>query len=315
MGGAAPFFYWLSVWDYVSQAVATAWPPLWAFLQSNFVTALVGSAAGAFGGALAAQRIAERNAALEAALTYVRNANSATTFAVGVANALTGLKRQFVVPLARDFKALVDRHEAHRVLAASNAAMPPFHFNPDMKFITAPATPINELGDVLRATAGDDPAAWMIFQMLRSILSTLDQMLAQRNAVLEEMRTLPPARRLDAVALYLGTPRADGNTDGRHVEIMKELLRVVDDALGFSRVLAEHIAERATKSANQFGRKAPKVRPADFSRADALGVFPDMKEFRDELARIRGEKVDPPAVAAQPPATKVPEAPGAGADQ
>lgn len=299
MLGSSHFLHWLStVWAHVGQAVATAWPPIWAFLESNFITALAGSAAGAFGGAFAAQRIAERNASFEETLTYVRNSNSATTFAVGVANELTGLKRQFVVPLARDFTALVDRHEAHRVLAA-NAAMPPFHFNPDMKFIAAPATPINELGDILRATAGEDPVAWMIFQMLRSIIATLDNMLAQRNEVLEEMRTLPPDRRLDAVALYLGIPRADGNTDGRHVEIMKELPRVVDDALGFSRVLAEHMAERATTVASQFGKKAPKVRPADFSRADALGVFPEMQEFRDELARVRGAKVDPSAVAAQ----------------
>jgi len=91
---------------------------------------------------------------------------------------------------------------------------------------------------------------------------------------------------------------------------MKALPRGVDDALGFSRVLIEHISERATKVAGQFGKRAPKVRPADFSRADALGVFPDMKEFRDEVARIRGVKVNEPmGVQGQAKAPVIPEGP------
>jgi len=72
---------------------------------------------------------------------------------------------------------------------------------------------------------------------------------------------------------------------------MKDLPRNVDDALGFARVLAEHISARAKKAADQLGKNGPPVRPADFSRADELGVYPDLKEYRDELSKLRGEKI------------------------
>jgi hypothetical protein len=302
---------WLSgAWLWAKQAAIAAWPIVQAVLNSDFTKALAGAGMGAWAGAWAAQRIAARNAKFEAALTDVRNANSAVTFAIGVANALTGLKRQFVAPLARDFNALVERHNAYLDMAAEDPAIKPFRSDLDLKFVSPPETPVNELGDVLRANAGSDPAAWLIFQTLRQIIANIDKMLRDRNAVLEEMRTTPSERSDYMVAAYLGVKRSDGNTDSRHAAIMKELPRNVDDGLGFARVLAEHISARAKKEAEQFGKKAPPVRPADFSRADELDVYPDMEEYREQAARLRGEKVERGSVIAVPDIEgKAPELP------
>ena len=244
MGWALQIPHWLStVWSSLTQAAVAAWPTIWSFLNSNFITALAGAGLGAAAGAWAAQRIAKRDAAFEAAMQDIRSANSAITFASGILNSLTGLKRQFIVPFANDYEALVANHEAYRVLFAANPAMEPFHFNPDFRTLPPPEISTEELSDALRGYTGSDPAAWLMFQTLREILKTLNAIVIQRNEVIEEIRALPAARRGEIVPMYFGTPLPDGNTDSRYSEIMKHLPRVVNDALGFDRVLIEHLAE------------------------------------------------------------------------
>lgn len=292
----SPFLHWLSTsWNQLSPATAALWPPICAFLNSSFTTALAGAGLGAAAGAWSAQEIAKRDAAFEAALEDIRNLNSAITFASGIINSLTGLKRQFVVPFDQDHKQLLSSYEAYRALAGTNASQEPFRFNPDLRTLPPPEISTDELSDVLRRNTGNDPAAWLIFQTLREILATVKTVIIQRNQVIEEMRALPDDQSFKVVAMCIGLPLAGGYIDGRYAELMKHLPRVVDDVLGFSRVLVEHLSERAEKIARQFGKKAPKIRSVDFRVGDQLAVFPDMTEFREEVARIRGERFERPA--------------------
>jgi hypothetical protein len=137
------------------------------------------------------------------------------------------------------------------------------------------------------ANAGADPAGWSVFNTLRQSLANLDLMLAQRNEILETMRTAPSAVKNDIVAMYLGLPRSDGNVDARFPILTQSLPGQVDDGLGLSRVLAEHLAERAKGIAAQFPKKkAPPAARADLGPWEK--VFPDMTEYYAMLDTVKG---------------------------
>src|SRR6185437_8872524 len=291
MGGASALLHWLlTVWSQTCLAAVAAWPWVSGLLDSNFTTSVVGAFAGALGGALAAARIEQRNARVEAALEDIRNSNAGVTIVTGIIGATIGLKRQFVVKLVADYDALQARHAAYVAEAAAKgkAQLEPFHFNPDMQTMSPQGMPISELADFMVRNAGSDPAGWTVFNTLRQSISNIDLILGQRNEILEEMRTAPPQARNDMVALYLGRPRADGNVDARYPELMKGLPAQVDDVLGFSKVLVEHLAERARSIAKENKMKGQLLQRADLPPWEKAGLFPDMAESYAMLSTVKG---------------------------
>jgi hypothetical protein len=73
------------------------------FLNSNFVTALIGSGAGAGVGAWVAQRIVARGKERDELVAEIRNTNAATVVALGICNTFLAIKKQHVKRLKETF--------------------------------------------------------------------------------------------------------------------------------------------------------------------------------------------------------------------
>jgi hypothetical protein len=105
--GARTFCRWVLMdltvlWQWLSADLAA---PSYTknFLNSNFVTALIGSGAGAGVGAWVAQRIVARGKERDELLAEIRNTNAATVVALGICNTFLAIKKQHVKRLKETF--------------------------------------------------------------------------------------------------------------------------------------------------------------------------------------------------------------------
>jgi hypothetical protein len=230
-------------------------------------------------------------------LADVRYADAAVTLTANLANALMAVKRQVVLPIVTNFEDLLARHRAWEATVADYGleVAGEFTFDPLAQTVRPPETAIGDLAELIRENAGADPVASMAFHALRQLVANICYMLEDRNEILVEMRGLfTEDQHMRAIDLFLGLQLADGSTDARHAQIMQQLPDQMNEALGMAVALAEHLSTYAKASASRFGKRAPDVRSADFREAEALELLPDLKPFRDKVARLRGVNVVKP---------------------
>ncbi|MGA9136612.1 MAG: hypothetical protein WBZ39_01535, partial [Methylovirgula sp.] len=144
-----------------------------------------------------------------------------------------------------------------------------------------------------------------VYQLLAQSVANGSDILAQQNSMIEEFRTSPRDASTEVFRLYLGLPRPEGPVDERYPNLVKALLAQTNDVIIFGKELAEHLAEHARAVAKDYGRRAPRVAGVDFRRPDKLGLLPDVKEYKDLLAALRGEG---PGQAKEAAARVVPQA-------
>jgi hypothetical protein len=120
------------------------WENVKAFANSNFFTALAGSAAGAFSGTYIAQRIVERGKIHDELLTEIRNTNAAIMLSFGICNSMLALKKQHVKRLKEEFDS--SRETLLKVLQGkAKQGDPPFEFKADLASLPRSRQPTEAL--------------------------------------------------------------------------------------------------------------------------------------------------------------------------
>ncbi len=99
--------------------------------------------------------------------------------------------------------------------------------------------------------------------------------IADRNALIEEIRTSRPHNDQKLAQFYFGLPDAQGNIDDRYGSAINALSRYIDDCLFFSKTIADDLASHGRELQDQFKHKFPseKVDVTSFGVAEIYREF------------------------------------------
>lgn len=266
-----------------------------AVLESNFVTALVGSVAGAFGGAWAAQRIAERSKLRAELLNEIQQANAAASMAYGVANAHLGLKRQFVKGLREDYLEEQKRFGLFQeaVRAGKVPSRQPFHLDANLHTIQSPLSPTEAMQRLVFDRLSVSAPTLFLMPMLLASIHSLKDCLEARNALVEKWEDARPA---DLPFLYLGL-EVGSTVDRRYQMLVEAIYSQTDDVIAFSSMIADDLHRQALRLRSEFRRRfrsdGPLVSKVDLSRfEDIMPLQADYKNFHAMFDAIKSEKQD-----------------------
>jgi hypothetical protein len=278
--------------DWVTSTIERSQEWLPSFLNSNFITSLVGAGAGAWAGAYAAQKIATRSKLHDDLLSKIRNTNAGVRLAGMICNASLTLKKQHIKPLKEIFDS--KKEELIAILAAQKLSQSPtvFEFVADFQNIPPLSIP-NETFEALqrivfeRIDASSLPT--ILVPTLLQAINHYNSSIAYRNRLIEEIRTAGPRNIRTLAHLYFGLPDDNGNTDNRYGSLIYAISSYTDDCLFFSKMIADELGAYGKSLQTEFNKtfrnEAAKVasfaiakthlelmpKPADYPGWDRIG--------------------------------------------
>ncbi len=262
---------------------------IWEFANSNFFIALVTAFAGAAAGAFGAQWIITRGERNRRLLQDIQATNSAIMVAFEIVNTFCALKNQHV----RGLKETFDKQEKEfrgRFERKRRGALAPgevFEFQADLQTLTFPRTPTEVLQHLMfeRVSVGGRPlsALTRLFVSLDSLADSL----RQRNELIAHTKANPPDQNA-LIALYFGVPSGTGRTDLTYPACVSAISLYTDDAIFFSKILIEDLAQHGRNVAIAFGKGAPKVYQPEFSNAKQQNLIPPDGQYESWLNATKG---------------------------
>ena len=263
---------------YIAQLAGT----VWSFLNSEFVSALLGALAGALAGAYGGARIVERQSVRKRQLEQVRETNVAISLVLFVLNTTLQLKRQHFQKMIEVHK--IDRERFDEI--ARQKGNRTFEFKADWETLPLTELPLQPLREIIYARIDAPAPTISLFAMLVAVSGHLHATVTQRNefiTALQQGPQLTPKQRLD---LYFGLRQQDGTTDARYPSMLTAISGYADAAILFSAVLAERLIEHAQAEAAKLGKGAPRVTEMDLKAAFAAGLVPDPEEYAEALKGV-----------------------------
>jgi len=261
-----------------------------AVADSNFVTAVVGSLAGAFGGAWAAQRIAESSKLREELVKEIRNTNAAASMLYGIANAHLGLKQQFVKPMHDAYFDGLNRHTLFE-RAIEAGTVPPqqrFDIKFDLQSLKPPYSPTEAIQQLMFNQISLTGAAPFVAQVLFSSIQSLNELLLDRNRLVEDWKSNRPT---DLLQAYLGLPQ-QSSVDNRYKSCMEGMYLQTDNVIAFSTMVAdalfEHGKSQRVRLRKRFHIDGPLLHKFDFSRFEEF--LPPPEEFNNFAKMFEADK-------------------------
>lgn len=255
---------------------------LTADLGRSLLTALCGAGLGAWAAQSLAARIRER----EERPKTVRAANSATMLAYTITESLLNFKHQIVKPTYDRFMA-----ERQRILDERKSALkrPPGAFqgrvtiyaNAELHTFQKLTTPIKDLQDLVFKQLSPPTRPFWVMGKLSSTLEAINQLIDDRNAILEEFRKAAGDGKETGDAFY-GLP-VPGGADQRHMHHVEHISASTDDAIAFSKLIGDDLL-RYTKALHRtlpetLRPMVPVIVSANFSKRD--DVMPDPTKYAD----------------------------------
>lgn len=252
------------------------------FLNSNFITSLIGAGAGAWAGAYAAQRIAARAKSRDDLVREIRSTNAAFNLAVMILNLSIGLKRQHVKRLKEDYDAkhlelleVMHRRES----GESNAS---FEFSGDFQTLAPISTPIDELQTLLFDNISPNTRTVVFGAILLQSINSLNNALVERIRLVEEFRRIAAPTQGQVLRFYFGLPDNAGNVDNRYGSAIVAISQYTDDCIFFSKSIADGLTKHGkalqTDLTKSFKGKAPLVGFIKIEGEDAK-LIPDSKNY------------------------------------
>ena len=271
--GAAPL---ISLWDDNKS-----------FLNSNFITSVAGALAGAFFGATAAQKIADKTKSREESLRQIRLTNTATSLALTILNSVSAMRMQHTDRLKTEFdKSRRDCKVAIARARFSGGPMQTMNVKFDLQQLTLPFLPIDRLEQLVleQINSGGIAASAMI--MVRQSSIHLAEMLDTRNGLCKEFKAAGLTTQ-QILPLYFGL-NTGGVSDERYASSVDGIYSYSKDIAFFTKVLCDQLVQsgriRGEKFENEFGRKAPHITSADFTKAIEAGQIPPDSEYQSWLS-------------------------------
>ena len=266
------------------------------FVNSSFITSLVGAFAGAFAGAYAAQRVAERARIREELTREIRHVNAALGLAVGIANSALATKRQHVLPLKLDYDAQVKRYSDWKAAQASTASTQPAIYDIGlMDFKTFPmiSAPISALQDFVYTRINVIGRPINLVVTLSESLQNLATAISHRNELINSFKNESLPYGASRETMYLGLPYGQGKTNQEYPDTVAAISSYTDCVIFFSILLTTDLRNYGLKVTKQFsislGSSAPRVALADFAASRELGLIPSDDEFCDWLKSFKVE--------------------------
>lgn len=246
------------------------------FFNSTFLTSLVGAGAGAWAGAYAAQKIAMRSKARDELLNEIRSSNSGVRLAGMICNACLTLKKQHVKALKETY----EKTKAELNQPRNNPVTPQkiFKFTADFQTIPSISIP-NETFEALQKIVFEklnaSTRATILVPTLLQAINHFNSAIADRNALIEEIRTSRPHDDQQLAEFYFGLRDAQGNTDNRYGSVIDALSSYIDDSLFFSKTIADDLGSHGRLVKEQLKRRFPN----EMIEATTFGIAESYREF------------------------------------
>lgn len=255
---------------------------VWSGLNSNFSTALLGSLAGACAGAVAAQKIAERSKQREELLKELRNVNAAIMVAFSACNTALRLKKQHIQPIFEKF--VQDKKALQEFRSKKPHGTATFELVVDLRVFEAPLIPTDTLKDLVfnRISAYGRPL---------SLVSILDEsVLGIRAAITKRAKMVERFQdgsisKAELPKFYFGLPLPSGDTNQEYPDLVEAIHSYIDDIAFFSALLSSDLVAHGNQIhkafTKRFGKGAPNISTADFSRPREIGLLPPDSQYQD----------------------------------
>lgn len=253
---------------------------IWAFLNSVFITAIVGSMAGAGAGAYGAQWIVARGRQREELLTEIRNTNATIMIAVGLCNSFLGIKRQNVKPLK-------DLYDAQKAAYHDHAKT---DFVADLRSLYLPPFPL----EILRQQAFDKLSLsgrpLLLINALGETIHGLNTSINARNDLIASYKQ----NSTFSTELYFGLRQDSVRVINQEYPASIEMIyRHTDDGIFFSHLLSTDLFAHGKQLANRFktivGQGAPDIlNKPDFTEVSDL--MPTIDNYVNWFCVVRKAK-------------------------
>lgn len=235
------------------------------FLNSNFVTSLIGAGAGAWAGAYAAQRIASRAKSRDEMLNEISHTTAAFNLAVMIFNLCVSLKGQHIKRLKETYDE--KKAELLECIGMRDAGTIPtetvFEFAADFQTLMPLTTPVEKLENIIIERISNRRRSVIFSSILSQIMHSLNGAIVERNMLIEEFRKGGPHSQSELFKFYFALPDHGGNTDDRYGSIVNAIFRYTDDCIFFSQGIADDLGAHGKKIEksfeSKFGLKAASV--------------------------------------------------------
>lgn len=214
----------------------------------------------------------------------MRKCNAAIELLYGVCNGALSMKKQYVQEMYETYlrqQDIVKRAEATR--GAGIRGEVDLGGDLELNAFERLNVPIERITDKIFdiATLSGRPRG--AISVLRQSLSSLNDTIATRNAVLAEL-IASGLTMSEKVPIIFAVPK-NGSIDGRLEAAVKNIYERTDDCIYYSWILIEDIAKQGRRVRAQFGRKMrrrlPNVHAPIFSEAVRLGLMPAEDKYAD----------------------------------
>lgn len=220
---------------------------------SSLIAAIIPSLAGAFAGAWAAKRIAETTKLRDELRKEIRNANAAVAMLYGLANSHLGLKRQHIKKMRDTYNEERGRFFLHwnARKAGSVPADQVYTFNADMQTLKPPYSPMEQIQTLIFDEISSEPAVLFVTPILIAAHQSLNESLAERNAILADWKANP---RDDLAVPYFGLPKGR-IVDEQYKTLVHAIYSQTDDVITLSLMIANALREYAISKRETFRKR------------------------------------------------------------
>lgn len=256
-----------------------------AFLNTQFVSSLLGALAGAFAGAIAAHRISENAREKKEMEDQIRATNAAIMSSFITCNAFLVLKKQQVAEMYKVF--LEKRTEYEKCLKAPPSGAT-FYFEADLRIIQLPVVPI----DVLKTQAYEKlnlrgrPLG--LVAAIANAMASLEGAISVRDAVVEHYKRLPAGLEKVKTDFYFGFPLPSGSTSTEYADAMEGIHQYTDDIIFYCSMLCSDLERYGNavrqKYLEKHNAKIDVISSLNFDKASSLGLMPSQAAYEDWLS-------------------------------
>lgn len=250
----------------------------WQLMNSNFFTAL----AGAFAGAGGATWIAARNERRRLLLEEIRNTNAAILLASSIGNQFCNVKHQHVHSLKESYDKNLKDYEEFRSKVGRGDVSQGQIFDLEFNLVVFPpvSVPIVNLKTLLLEKISVTGRPLLLVENLSQCIDAFNLAAENRRQAISRFHANKDSKDMQ-LCIYFGLPDKDGNVDKSYPNIINSMFRDTNYCLIFSKFLCEDLNEHGKELAQSYGRSAPKIHKAKFSKMEQEGMMPDSSLYPD----------------------------------
>ena len=272
---------------------AAIWAHAALFLNSNFVTALVGSGFGAYAGAYTVQLLAERASIVKDLTLELRNTNAALTLAVMCANSAMSLRSQFSKELLDEY--LLVKEDIKQLRNFKLIDPDTLYFSMNLGRFPKITFPIERLQEVIQSRLSAAGKELSLVGEAETVIAALQNAMDERDKFCEVFSKSDYSEEMK-IAIYLGNPTGNGQTDTTYGDLVKSIDQYAADLAYFSAALCDELMVRGQAALRELIKIRRKnihkhqLISVDFSDARKAGLLPSDEEYPHWLERFEKEK-------------------------